>query len=69
MPDGRCQMMLCRVCLGVTGLRSDLESNWSIPKVNPATGKRFDSVSNSSNEDSRSEFVSLSFLYFLNEHI
>ena len=43
--DGRFQLFLCRVFPGVTTLSSNLErQNWSVLKVNPETGMKYDSV-------------------------
>ena len=59
MPDGRYQMMLCRVWLGVVGLKSDLECHFNVPKVNAKTGKRFDSVADQPIDANRNEYVSM----------
>ena len=52
MANGQKQVFLARVCPGVTTSGDNIESqNWSVLKVNPATGKRFDSVTDNINDD------------------
>lgn len=50
--------MVCRICPGVSCLKSDLEANLSIPKANPNTnGKRYDSVNDCLDDANKNEIV------------
>jgi hypothetical protein len=57
-PQGQRQIFLARVCPGIETSSANLEKeNWAVLKINPATGKKFDSVTDNPGNDAKVMYV------------